>query len=227
MKQSTIAIGKQEQKRLVNEFKSTYTGPKTEIKAALNSFLEDLKKDYISGYLRGEKLSGYLQDMCLAQLYARYNHLVVQGIIKDILRGYGIKEVRTVVTTHNYIDLQDRTLRKSAVRAPEGEEILVPFNMRDGIAVCIGKGNSEWLNSCSHGAGRKMSRSKAKASINLEDFRETMKDVYSTTVGTGTIDESPMAYKDTQEIINLIKETCEVKELLVPKINIKATDGGE
>ena len=105
--------------------------------------------------------------------------------------------------------------------------MLVPFNMRDGVAICEGKSNTDWLNACAHGAGRKLSRSKAKANISLDAFKASMKDVYSTTVCAGTIDESPMAYKDSEEIQRLITETCVVKHLLIPKINIKATDGEE
>jgi RNA-splicing ligase RtcB len=101
--------------------------------------------------------------------------------------------------------------------------MIVPFNMRDGVAICEGKSNSEWLNSCAHGAGRKMSRSKAKENVTMEEFKESMKNVYSTTVCEGTIDESPMAYKDTNEIAELIKETCVIKKMLAPRINIKAT----
>jgi len=113
-------------------------------------------------------------------------------------------------------------LRKSAISAHEGEEILVPFNMRDGIAICEGIGNPDWLYSCSHGAGRVMSRGKAKHNISLEEFRESMKGIYSTSVGESTIDESPMAYKDTEEIKTLIQETCRIKHYLLPRINIKA-----
>jgi RNA-splicing ligase RtcB len=105
--------------------------------------------------------------------------------------------------------------------------MLVPFNMRDGVAICEGLSNPEWLNACAHGAGRKMSRSKAKQNVSMEEFKESMKNVYSTTVCQGTIDESPMAYKDTTEIKDLITETCEIKFMMIPKINIKAADGGD
>ena len=138
-----------------------------------------------------------------------------------------LKKVRIISSVHNFIDLHDHTLRKSAIRAYEGEEMLVPFNMRDGVAICEGLSNPEWLNSCAHGAGRKMSRSKAKANVSMDEFKESMKDVYSTTVCKGTIDESPMAYKDTNEIKDLIQETCKIKFMMIPKINIKAADGGD
>ena len=193
----------------------------------LNIYLETKKEGHIKGYLNGESLKGYLCDMCFAQLYAQYNHMTVRKVIKELLHKYGIKEVRTITSTHNFIDLHDHTLRKSAIRAYEGEEMLVPFNMRDGVAICEGLSNSEWLNSCAHGAGRKMSRSKAKANVSMDEFKESMKDVYSTTVCKGTIDESPMAYKDTNEIKELIQETCKIKFMMIPKINIKAADGGD
>ena len=99
--------------------------------------------------------------------------------------------------------------------------------MRDGVAICEGLSNAEWLNSCAHGAGRKLSRSAARETLKIEDFQETMKDVYSTTVCEGTIDEAPMAYKDTEEIKELIKQTCRIEFMLVPKINIKAVEDGK
>ena len=193
----------------------------------LNKFLELKREGHINGYLHGDNMKGYLMDMCLAQLYAQYNHLTVQNTIKALLKKYGIKEIRTITSTHNFIDLHDHTLRKSAIRSYEGEEMLVPFNMRDGVAICEGLSNSEWLNACAHGAGRKMSRSKAKENVTMDEFKESMKDVYSTTVCKGTIDESPMAYKDTNEIKELIQETCKIKFMMIPKINIKAADGGD
>ena len=221
-------LTKQERKEYTKKFKEEYT--KTHEKDMsnfaedLNAYLDSVTKNHINGYLNGDNMKGYLCDMCLAQCYAAYNHLTVQSLIKTILRKYNINVVRTITTTHNFIDLQDHTLRKSAISAYYEEEILVPFNMRDGIAVCDGKSNAEWLYSCAHGAGRKMSRSKAKQTLTMEEFTEEMKNVYSTTVCEGTIDESPMAYKDTDEIKNLINETCTVKHMLVPRINIKGIE---
>lgn len=153
--------------------------------------------------------------------------MMIHKVIDGIVLKYGCRCVREISSTHNYIDFSEAApvIRKGAIRAYRGEEMLVPFNMRDGVAICEGKSNPEWLCSCAHGAGRKMSRSAAKSSLDLADFKDTMKDVYSTTVCQGTIDEAPMAYKDTNEIIRLIQDTCEIKALLKPKINIKATDG--
>ena len=193
-------------------------------KEDLNAYLDTLSAGHINGYLNGENLKGYLQDMCFCQLYAQYNHMTVQQIISKILLKYGIKPTRVITSVHNFIDLHDHVLRKSAIRSYLGEEILVPFNMRDGIAICEGLSNRDWINSCAHGAGRKMSRSKAKSSIDIKDFVKSMEGVYSTSVCDGTIDESPMAYKDTSEIRDLITETCKIKMMLKPKINIKAIE---
>ena len=223
MKQAESALTKQEVHSLTLEFKDSYKGDMRDFKKNLDVFLESKKGGYIDGYLHGDKMRGYLCDMCFAQLYAQFNHMVVQERIENMLRGYlHISVDRVITSVHNFIDLQDHTLRKSAIRSYNGEEMLVPFNMRDGVAICEGLSNEEWLNSCAHGAGRKMSRKVAFEKVSLEEFRETMKDVYSTTVCEGTIDESPMAYKDTTEIKDLIQATCKVKHMLVPKINIKA-----
>ena len=172
---------------------------------------------------------GYFCDMYVAMVYARFNHEILHRVIDKIMLGYGCKCIDEIISTHNYIDFncEHPIIRKGAIRAYEGETMLVPFNMRDGVAICECLSNPIWLNSCAHGAGRKMSRSKAKANVSMEEFKESMKDVYSTTVCKGTIDESPMAYKDTNEIKELIKETCKIKYMMIPKINIKAADGGD
>lgn len=220
-------LTKEQKKELTRTFKEGYMlthSDMTSFHDDLNRFLEEERGEHIDGYLDGVNLRGYLCDMCLAQLYAQYNHLTVQRIIAEMLAKYGIAVSRTIMSTHNFIDLHDHTLRKSAIRAYAGEEILVPFNMRDGVAVCEGLSNAEWLNSCAHGAGRKMSRSAAKENLSMTDFIKSMEKVYSTTVCEGTLDESPMAYKDTVEIKDLIAETCVIKMMMKPMINIKATN---
>ena len=236
MGKTNTALTKDQIKEYTKSFKERYIEEHTDsrgkrdmsgFKDALTKYLEKMSEGHINGYLNGEMLKGYLCDMCFCQLYAQYNHMTVQKTIKEILVKYGIKEVRTITSTHNFIDLHDHTLRKSAIRSYAGEEMLVPFNMRDGVAICEGLSNPEWLNACAHGAGRKMSRSKAKEKVSMKEFEESMKNVYSTTVCKGTLDESPMAYKDTNEIKDLIQETCKIKFMMIPKINIKAADGGD
>ncbi|MDE6578366.1 MAG: RtcB family protein [Muribaculaceae bacterium] len=185
------------------------------------------RADHI-GFLWGDALCGYLSDMILAQAYAVYNHHIMRDRIFSILRKFcKIKCCDSIFTTHNYVSLTENEpiLRKGAIDASEGRRVAIPFNMRDGIAIGIGKGNSRWLNTAPHGAGRIMSRSQARKQISVNSFVKSMSGIFSTSVGEGTVDESPMAYKPTQEIIELIKPTVEVIAMVMPRLNIK--DRGE
>ena len=201
----------------------------TGFKDALNKYLDSKKEGHIEGFLTGDNMLGYFCDMHTARTYARFNHVILHRTIDNIVAKYGCKMTKEIISTHNYIDFDEDIpiIRKGAIRSYVGEEMLVPFNMRDGVVICEGLSNPEWLNACAHGAGRKMSRSKAKENISMDEFKESMKNVYSTTVCKGTIDESPMAYKDTNEVKDLIAETCKVKFMMIPKVNIKATEGGD
>lgn len=179
-----------------------------------------------NGYLTGDSMRGYITDMVISQAYAEYNHTVIdREVLSALCAGSGKKASITeqIYTTHNYIDFSMKMLRKGAVAAPEGRKLVIPFNMRDGLIVCHGKGNPDWNFSAPHGAGRLMSRAAAKELIDLEEFEASMKGIYSTSVGTGTIDESPMAYKDPKEILRLIEDTVEVDYFIKPVINLKAT----
>lgn len=180
------------------------------------------------GFLWGDALKGYLSDMVIAQAYALYNHQIIRDRIFAILRKLcKAKCVESIFTTHNYISLTDERpmLRKGAIDASEGRKVVIPFNMRDGIAICVGKGNREWLNTAPHGAGRIMSRAQAKKQIGMDDYRQTMSGVFSNSICEATIDESPMAYKPTEEILELIKPTVDIISMIKPKLNIK--DCGE
>lgn len=228
-KQMSGGLTKGEIRDLTKLYKKSYlvSHPNMKnFKEDLNKYIEEKRNSsgHINGYLSGNEMKGYLCDAAFAQAYARYNHLTVQKVVREILMKYNIKPIEYIYTTHNYIDLEDHVMRKSAIRSYAGETMLVPFNMRDGVAVCEGLSNPEWLNSCAHGAGRKMSRSAAKKNISLDAFKASMKGIYSTTVNTSTIDEAPMAYKDTDEIKELIKQTCKIKYMLKPRINIKAAE---
>ena len=152
-----------------------------------------------NGYLTGEAMKGYITDMVIAQAYAEYNHIVIDRLVLEAINQSSQKQaniVEQIYTTHNYIDFSMKMMRKGAVAAPAGRKLVIPFNMRDGLIIARGKGNDDWNQSAPHGAGRLLSRSEAKELIDLDEFRESMKGIYSTSVGTGTIDESPMAYKD-------------------------------
>lgn len=179
-----------------------------------------------NGYLSGEAMKGYITDMVISQAYAEFNHKVIAALVLDaVVQGSSrnAKVVEHIYTTHNYIDFSMKILRKGAVAATEGKKLVIPFNMRDGLIICTGKGNSDWNCSAPHGAGRLMSRADAKQLIDLEEFKESMEGIYSTSVGSGTIDESPMAYKDPKEILKLIENTVEVDYFIKPVINLKAS----
>lgn len=179
-----------------------------------------------NGFLTGEAMKGYITDMVVAQAYAEFNHKVIGRLVLDAVCSVGGKKcavTEEIYTTHNYIDFAMRMLRKGAVAAPEGGKLVIPFNMRDGLVVCRGKGNPDWNFSAPHGAGRLMSRADAKELINLDDYRRAMEGICSTSVGLGTIDESPMAYKDSKEILRLIEDTVEPAYFVKPVINLKAT----
>jgi RNA-splicing ligase RtcB len=125
-------------------------------------------------------------------------------------------------TIHNYIDTKNMILRKGAISAQKGEKVLIPINMRDGSIIAIGKGNPDWNFSAPHGAGRLMSRSKAKDVIPMKEFKETMKDVWTTSVCTSTLDEAPQAYKPMEEILENIQDTVDVVDIIKPLYNYKA-----
>lgn len=177
-----------------------------------------------TGYLEGEQMKGYITDMVVAQAYAEYNHIVIQRLILNAIRAINSnrgKIVEQIITTHNYIDFGMRMIRKGAVRALDSEKLVIPFNMRDGLIICRGKSNPDWNYSAPHGAGRLLRRSDAKELIDIEEYRRSMSEVYSTSVCSSTLDESPMAYKDPEEIKRLIEPTVEILYMIKPVINMK------
>lgn len=176
------------------------------------------------GYLSGNLLSQYLTDMVVAQAYAQYNRKIILDKIADIYKKLCKgKVIETISSVHNYLDFSDMIIRKGAIRSYEGERMVIPFNMRDGLAICKGKSNEDWNCSAPHGAGRLLSRNKAKELLTMEAFREAMSGIYSTSVCEGTLDESPMAYKDTQTILREIEPTCEILFFMKPVVNLKDT----
>lgn len=222
-------------------------GKKSEIQKALKA----LEKEYKNNkpdlpnelcYLKGKYREMYLHDMKICQKYASLNRLYIAKMILDNLYG---KCMYTLVNTkemdiekaknanisisipffetiHNYISFEDSIVRKGAISAKQGERVLIPINMRDGSIIAVGKGNDDWNQSAPHGAGRIMSRNKAKETLNLGEFKESMKDIYSTSVVEETIDEAPFVYKPMQEIIDNIQDTVEIQKIIKPIYNFKA-----
>lgn len=170
-------------------------------------------------FLTGIDLDNYLNDMRICQTYAQKNRLEIGN---TILRNLGnARIVDTFETVHNYIDFDDKILRKGAISCTKGKKVLIPFNMRDGSVIAVGKGNAEWNFSGPHGAGRIMSRSEARKNLTLEEYQNTMKGISSRTVCQNTIDEAPQVYKDSKEIENLISDTVEVQKHLKVIANYK------
>ncbi|MBR6322544.1 MAG: RtcB family protein [Lachnospiraceae bacterium] len=172
-------------------------------------------------YCEGELFNDYLHDMLITQEYAYYNRL---AIAETILDGMKLHERESFESVHNYIDTESMILRKGACSAKEGERLIIPINMRDGSLLCSGKGNPEWNCSAPHGAGRLMSRTEAKQSFTVSEFKKQMEGIYSTTVSRETLDESPMAYKPMDEIIENIGDTVEIDRIIRPVYNFKAAE---
>lgn len=173
-------------------------------------------------YVSGQLFDDYINDMRIMQHFAMLNR---KAMIQTISIGLHIKadEIEEQFTTiHNYIDTDAMILRKGAVSAKAGEKLLIPINMRDGSLVCVGKGNDDWNCSAPHGAGRVMSRTKARKELDLEDFKAEMSGVWSSTVNMDTLDESPMAYKTMDDIVANISPTADIVHVIKPVYNYKA-----
>lgn len=181
---------------------------------------------YLDKNLDGDDFMGYMMDMARCQFFAKSNHRTIALVIAKYM---GWKYDGNIVTMHNYIDVlspnkYNPILRKGAVAAYEGKEIIIPMNMRDGSLICVGKGNPDWNWSAPHGAGRVMSRSRAKAELDMQEFKKSMKDIYTTSVNTSTIDEAPMAYKPMDVIIDAIGDTVDIVARIKPLYNFKASE---
>lgn len=157
--------------------------------------------------------------MRIVQHYAQVNR---QAIAEKICLLMGVYTVDRIETIHNYIDIDKMILRKGAISAQMGEKMIIPMNMRDGSLICRGKGNMDWNCSAPHGAGRIMSRAEAREELKMDDYREAMKDIFTTSVSCHTIDEAPMAYKPMQEIVDNIKDTVDIVDIIKPIYNFKA-----
>ena len=200
-------------------------GRKSEIEAVLKASKQSQPSipDELA-YLEGQHLEDYLHDMKIAQEYAIWNR---EAMMEVLLGELGIgkdKILEKFCTIHNYIDVENRILRKGSISLQKDETAIIPMNMRDGSIIVRGKGNPEWNFSGPHGAGRLMSRSKAKESLSLDDFKKSMAEIYTTCVSTGTIDESPMAYKPFDEIMRNIEPTADIIERIRPIYNFKASE---
>lgn len=214
-----------EKRKIIKEYKEQHR--EKEIQNKLIEISEKYKgktklpKDLC--YLEGDLRDDYLHDMKICQDFAVENRTnIAFKIINTICSQFTFPKF--FETVHNYISFEDNIVRKGAISAKKGEKVLIPMNMRDGCIIGIGKGNDDWNCSAPHGAGRIMSRMDAKKTLNLESYKDSMQNIYSTCVNESTIDESPMVYKPMDEIINNIKDTVDIVKIIKPIYNFKASE---
>ena len=189
----------------------------SELKKLANTKTTDVPKHL--AYCEGELFEQYVHDMKIVQKFAMLNR---QAMMDEIIKGMHLHVEEQFTTIHNYIDTDTMILRKGAVSAQAGEKLLIPINMRDGSLICTGKGNEDWNCSAPHGAGRLMSRSQAKQSFTVSEFKKQMAGIYTTSVNAQTLDECPMAYKSMEDIVDNIGDTVEINEVITPIYNFKA-----
>ncbi len=212
-------FAKGELKGLIAELKAQ--GREKEISSIISDLKTKLKSDVPKelSYVKGGLLEDYLHDMKIMQEFAMINRKTMMEII---VKGLGLTIIDQFTTIHNYIDTENRILRKGSVSAQKGEKLLIPINMRDGSLICIGKGNPEYNFSAPHGAGRIMSRNEAARTLSVREFEKQMEGIYTTTVSINTLDESPMAYKDMKDITDNIEDTAKIIKIIRPIYNFKA-----
>lgn len=214
---------KEEKQKIIKEYKEQHREKEIQKKLIEISKKYEgktkLPKDLC--YLEGKLREDYLHDMKICQEFAVENRKEIAFIIMSKMN---LDYIDCFETIHNYISFEDNIVRKGAISAKKGEKVLIPMNMRDGCIIGIGKGNDDWNQSAPHGAGRIMSRGKAKETLNIADYKESMKNIYTTSVNEDTIDEAPFVYKPMQEIINNISDTVDIIKIIKPIYNFKVSE---
>ena len=223
-----LNLGKEEYFKKRDEIIRTYKeqGRRSEIQSTLKQMAKEWEEKEPTMprelcYLYGEFMEDYLHDINICQQFAKRNR---EKMAEILLEKSGLVAIETFQTIHNYIDVEEKILRKGSVSAKNGEKLLIPINMRDGSLICVGKGNEDWNYSAPHGAGRLMSRSVAFERLTMEEYEKQMAGIYTTCVNTATLDESPMAYKNMDEIVANIEPTAEIIAHIKPIYNFKAAE---
>ena len=214
----------EKQNKLIAEYKAQ--GRRKEIQQAIKELHKNFNPNPLNipkelCFLHDTYRTEYLVDMVICQEFASLNRMTIAESILDEMKWNCIGGFETI---HNYIDLESNIVRKGAISAKDKEKVLIPINMRDGCIIGYGKGNDDWNCSAPHGAGRIMSRSKAKETVSLEEFEKSMDGIYTTSVNESTIDESPMVYKPMDEIVENIKDTVDIYKIIKPVYNFKASN---
>ena len=223
-----LHAGKEEYFKKRDEIIRTFKeeGRRAEIQTALAELKNDFEEKALLipediCWLYGTYLEDYLHDVEICQRFAKRSREIMAEVI---LERTGMEALESFHTIHNYIDTEEKILRKGAIAAHDGEKVLIPINMRDGSVLAVGKGNPKWNYSAPHGAGRIMSRTKAKETLDMETYKTAMEGIYTTSVNEKTLDEAPMAYKSLEDIIDVIKESVDVIDVMKPVYNFKASD---
>lgn len=223
-----LNLGKEEYYKQRDEIIRTYKeqGRRSEIQTTLKALEKEFEAKAPSMprelcFLYGTFMEDYLHDINICQQFAKRNR---EKMAEVLLEKTGLVGLESFQTIHNYIDVDEKILRKGSVSAKQGEKLLIPINMRDGSLICIGKGNPDWNYSAPHGAGRIMSRSAAFERLTMEEYQKEMACIYTTCVNTSTLDESPMAYKNMDEIVANIEPTAEIIAHIKPIYNFKAAE---
>lgn len=223
-----LNLGKEEyfkkREEIIRKYKEQ--GRRSEIQSTLKQMEKEWKSKeptmpHELCYLYGQFMEDYLHDINICQQFAKRNR---EKMAEILLQMTGLVAIDTFLTIHNYIDVDEKILRKGSVSAKNGEKLLIPINMRDGGLICIGKGNEDWNYSAPHGAGRLMSRSAAFERLTMEEYEKQMEGIYTTCVNTATLDESPMAYKNMDEIVANIEPTAQIIAHMKPIYNFKAAE---
>ena len=207
---------------VIAEYKAA--GKRKEIQAALEKIAWNKRETTMPEdlcFLYGSFFEDYLHDVEICQRFARKNR---EKIAEVLLVKTGLLGMDAFHTIHNYIDTKEMILRKGAIAAHDGEKVLIPINMKDGSVLAVGKGNPDWNYSAPHGAGRIMSRRKAKENLSMDEYKNLMQGIYTTSVNESTLDEAPMAYKSLDDIIDVIQESVTVLDIMKPIYNFKASD---
>lgn len=221
----------QVQERMIAEYKAA--GRKAELQEAIRQLHCSFKTRRPAvpqelSYLEGRYRDDYLNDMRMCQRWAEINRRTITGLITDWLMEQGYADTETCTeepfeSVHNYIGA-DNIIRKGAIAAYEGQRCIIPMNMRDGSLLCVGKGNADWNCSAPHGAGRRMSRAEAFRTVSLDDYALSMQGIYTESVSEETKDEAPIVYKPKEEIIENIRDTVTVVNIIKPVYNFKAAE---
>lgn len=189
---------------------------------------QGIQVPYEMVYLEGDLMEDYIHDVGVVQEFAALNR---EAILDELVKGMQWKLQESYSCTHNYIDTSETShgaapvIRKGAISAKEGERVIIPINMRDGVILGTGLENEDWNNSAPHGAGRIMKRQDVKAHFTVSQYKKEMQGIYSSCIGKGTLDEAPMAYRSLDEIREALSETVQIDKILKPVYNFKA--GGE